>query len=58
MNNTVFYIVVAVVIIHFVIGVVFLVRKLSGPLPEEDNTEEDNSGLIPNAEDLENKPTA
>lgn len=43
MSNTVFYIVVAMVIIHFVIGVVFLVRKLSGPLPDETHSEETNS---------------
>lgn len=35
MSNTVFYIVVAIIIIHFVIGVVFLVRKLGGPVSEE-----------------------
>lgn len=35
MNNTVFYIVVTVIIIHFVIGIVFLVRKLGGPVSEE-----------------------
>lgn len=35
MNNTVFYIVIFVVIAHFVAGFVFLVRKLSGPVAEE-----------------------
>jgi hypothetical protein len=35
MNNTVFYIVIFVVIAHFIAGFVFLVRKLSGPVSEE-----------------------
>lgn len=35
MNNTVFYIVAFLVIAHFVVGFVFLVRKLSGPVGEE-----------------------
>ena len=34
-GNTVFYIVATIIIAHFVIGFVFLVRKLSGPVSEE-----------------------
>lgn len=41
MSDTVFYIAAAVVIAHFVVGFIFLVRKLSGPLPD-DNQEENN----------------
>ena len=35
MNDTVFYIVVFLVIAHFVAGFIFLVRKLSGPVKDE-----------------------
>lgn len=35
MNDTVFYIVVFVIIAHFVVGFIFLARKLSGPVREE-----------------------
>jgi NADH:ubiquinone oxidoreductase subunit 3 (subunit A) len=35
MSDTVFYIVVFVVVAHFVAGFVFLVKKLSGPVSEE-----------------------
>jgi hypothetical protein len=44
MNDTVFYIVVFVIIAHFVVGFIFLARKLSGPVreePWEDELEED-----------------
>lgn len=34
-GNTVFYIVATIIIAHFVVGFLFLVRKLSGPVPEE-----------------------
>ena len=45
MNNTVFYIVVFVVIAHFVAGFVFLVRKLSGPVEEEKLEEPEDPNL-------------
>lgn len=35
MNDTVFYIVVFLVIAHFLAGFIFLVRKLSGPVKED-----------------------
>jgi hypothetical protein len=35
MNDTVFYIVVFVIIAHFIVGFIFLARKLSGPVREE-----------------------
>lgn len=35
MSNTVFYIVVFVIIAHFLVGFIFLVRKLSGPVAKE-----------------------
>lgn len=42
-NNTTFYIIATIIIAHFVIGFLFLVRKLSGPVKkgkeEQDNTE-------------------
>ena len=34
-GNTVFYIVAAIIMGHFLVGFIFLVRKLSGPVPEE-----------------------
>ena len=34
-SNTTFYIIATIIIAHFVIGFVFLVRKLSGPVKEE-----------------------
>lgn len=34
-GNTVFYIVATIIIAHFVVGFIFLVRKLSGPVPDE-----------------------
>jgi hypothetical protein len=46
MNDTVFYIVVFVIIAHFVVGFIFLARKLGGPVREEpwdDESEEDKS---------------
>jgi len=41
MNDTVFYIVVFLVIAHFVVGFVFLVRKLSGPVKEDPEKEKE-----------------
>ena len=35
MNDTVFYIVAFVIIAHFIVGFIFLARKLSGPVAEE-----------------------
>ncbi|MCB0547846.1 MAG: hypothetical protein KDD19_09670 [Phaeodactylibacter sp.] len=35
-GNTVFYIVATIIIIHFVVGFLFLARKLSGPVVEEE----------------------
>lgn len=55
MSNTVFYIVVSIVIIHFGIGVVFLVRKLSEPLPEENSTQEGDAGVTKTTGDRGNK---
>ncbi len=40
MNDTVFYIVVFVIIAHFIVGFVFLAKKLSGPVREEPWDEE------------------
>ena len=34
-DNTTFYIIATIIIAHFVIGFIFLVRKLSGPVKEE-----------------------
>ncbi|MBR9920469.1 MAG: hypothetical protein GYB31_06490 [Bacteroidetes bacterium] len=39
MSDTVFYIAVFVVLAHFVVGFVFLVRKLSGPVVEQADEE-------------------
>lgn len=41
MNDTVFYIVVFLVIAHFVAGFIFLVRKLSGPVKEDPEKEKE-----------------
>lgn len=35
MSDTVLYIAAFVIIIHFILGFVYLVRKLSGPLPDD-----------------------
>lgn len=41
-SNTTFYIIATIIIAHFVIGFIFLVRKLSGPVKEE-NEERDST---------------
>lgn len=42
MSNTVVYIIVTISLLHFVAGIVFLMRKLSGP-PSKDDTSKDDS---------------
>ncbi|MCB0568262.1 MAG: hypothetical protein KDC66_00785 [Phaeodactylibacter sp.] len=35
-GNTLFYIIATIIIAHFVVGFIFLIRKLSGPVKEEE----------------------
>lgn len=35
MNDTVLYTIVFIAAAHFIVAVVFLIRKLSGPVPDE-----------------------
>jgi hypothetical protein len=39
MSNTVVYIVVTVSLLHLVAGIVFLLRKLSGPPPKDETSD-------------------
>ena len=41
-DNTLLYIVLAIVILHFVIGIGFLVYKLAGPVKKDKNNTDNN----------------
>lgn len=42
-DNTLLYIVLAIVIVHFIIGVGFLVYKLTGPVKKSDDITENKN---------------
>ena len=44
-DNTLLYIVVAIVILHFLIGIGYLVYKLAGPIKKPIREEEENNDL-------------
>ncbi len=45
-DNTLLYIVLAIVILHFIIGIGFLVYKLAGPVKKSDDNKENKNNEL------------